>query len=63
MRVTAAGKELAEQIRESFREVETELVESALRPDEQRELERLSAQLRHAIRERVIPVRGVRPGP
>jgi DNA-binding MarR family transcriptional regulator len=63
VRVTAAGKELAERIRESLRDVETELVDSALQPDEQRELERLSAQLRHAIRERVIPVRGVRPGP
>jgi hypothetical protein len=43
--------------------VESQLVDATLEPDEQRALERLSAQLRHTIRERVIPVRGVRPGP
>jgi DNA-binding MarR family transcriptional regulator len=63
VRVTPAGKELAKRIRERLREVEAQLVDAALQPEEQRELERLSAQLRHAIRERVIPVRGVRPGP
>jgi DNA-binding MarR family transcriptional regulator len=63
VRVTTTGKDLAERIRESLAEVETQLVDAALRPDEQRELGRLAAQLRHATRERVIPVRGVRPGP
>lgn len=63
VRVTAAGTELAGRVRSSLGDVEAKLVDAALQPDEQRELERLSAQLRHAIRELVIPVRGVRPGP
>jgi MarR family transcriptional regulator, organic hydroperoxide resistance regulator len=63
VRVTPDGKRLAERIRKSLAEVEAQLVDAALRPDEQRELERLAAQLRHAMRERVIPVGSVRPGP
>lgn len=63
VRVTPAGTETAGRVRASLRELESQLVNAALEPAEQRELERLSAQLRHAIRELVIPVRGVRPGP
>lgn len=63
VRVTSAGTERAERVRSSLHEVESQLVNAALQPEERPELERLSAQLRHAIRELVIPVRGVRPGP
>ena len=63
VRVTTTGKDAAERIRDGLCELEGQLVNGALQPDEQRELERLSAQLRNAMREQVIPVRGVRPGP
>jgi MarR family transcriptional regulator, organic hydroperoxide resistance regulator len=63
VRLTPAGQECTDRTSASLRELERQLVDSALEPAEQRELQRLSAQLRHAIRELVIPVRGVRPGP
>ena len=63
VRITAEGVECTDRTSASLRELERALVDASLDPAEQRELERLSAQLRHAIRELVIPVRGVRPGP
>jgi DNA-binding MarR family transcriptional regulator len=63
VRITDVGLEYTDRTSASLRGLERTLVDAALDPAEQRELERLSAQLRHAIRELVIPVRGVRPGP
>lgn len=63
VRLTEAGHECAERMSVTLGDLERRLVDAALDADEQRELQRLSAQLRHAIRELVIPVRSVRPGP
>ncbi len=63
VRLTEAGQECADRTAASLRDLERRLVDSALAPAEQRELQRLSTQLRHAVRELVIPVGGVRPGP
>ena len=63
VRLTEAGQTCAERTSLGLRDLERQLVESALTPDEQRDLQRLAAQLRHAMRELVIPTRGVRPGP
>ncbi len=63
VRLTQVGQACADRTSASLRELERRLVDSALAPAEQRELQRLSTQLRHAIRELVIPVGGVRPGP
>ena len=63
VRMTEAGVECTDRTSATLRDLEHQLVDAALDRDEQEQLQRLSAQLRHAIRELVIPVRGVRPGP
>lgn len=63
VRMTTAGAECTDRTSATLRDLERQLVDAALGRDEQEQLQRLSAQLRHAMRELVIPVRGVRPGP
>ena len=61
--LTPSGAERVRAIAGRIAAVEQQLLADALTATDQRELQRLSAQLRHAIRERVIPEAAVRLGP
>lgn len=61
--MTASGADRVAAISARVHAVEQQLVADALTDDQQLQLQRLSAQLRHAIRERVIPEGTVRLGP
>lgn len=61
--LTQSGDDRVKSISGRLHAVERQLVADALTEDDQHELQRLSAQLRHAIREQVIPERRVRSGP
>ncbi len=63
VRLTPAGRECAERTAALLSDLERRLLDAALERDEQAQLEALTARLRHAMREVIIPVTGGRPGP